>query len=138
MSGQIAGNPLFVCGAEAATYTRNAQRRVTLLLLRRAATAGWRMERKLIPPIIGVADTPKKSCREGRHREHPKPPRVDCSPQISSLQVSPSRRHSEATETSSSNQRQARFRWFHHPQQQGRIYGPLHSSKQVSQSRPLL
>jgi hypothetical protein len=50
------------------------------------------------------------------------------------------RQHSEAAETSSSsNHKQARFRWLHHPHQQSRIYGPLHCNKQqVSQSRPLL
>jgi hypothetical protein len=109
--------PPVVCGAEAAAYTRSAQRKLTLLLLRRAATAGWRTETNHIPRTIGVADMPKKSCRERRHREHPKQPRIECSPQTSSLQVSPSWQHSEAAETSSSNHRKARFQRLHHARQ---------------------
>jgi hypothetical protein len=56
--------PPVVCGEETATCTRSAQRKLTLLLLRRAATAGWRRETNHIPRIIVVADMPRKSCRE--------------------------------------------------------------------------
>jgi hypothetical protein len=84
ISGQTAGNPLVVCGAEAATSTRSVQRRQTLIPLQQVATAGWRKQRKLIPPIIGVANTPEKSSKKGRHRDHRKLPRggVFCSHRI--------------------------------------------------------
>jgi hypothetical protein len=61
MFGQTAGNLPVVCGAKAATCTRSVQRRETLLPLQHVATAGWQRERKLIPPIIGVANTPENT-----------------------------------------------------------------------------
>jgi hypothetical protein len=42
------------------------------------------MEIKLFPPIIGVANTPEKSSKKGRHREHPQLPRGECSLQTAS------------------------------------------------------
>jgi hypothetical protein len=42
----------------------------TLLPHQHAVTASWRRERKPILPIIEAADTPRRSCRRGNHREH--------------------------------------------------------------------
>jgi hypothetical protein len=108
-SGLTVGNLLVVCGAKAATCTRSAKRRETMLPFQHAAIAGWRRERKLIPSIIGVASKPKKNCKEGRLREHPNLPRAGCS-QTASRQVSPSRRQSEAAQSRGNNLRQTKFR----------------------------
>jgi hypothetical protein len=138
--GQTASSHPAVCGAGPDTCTRSAPRKRKHFLHLHAATAGWRTVRNRTPPTIGDAATRRRSCRRRSYRGHPKPQREGCSPLAAPPQASPSRRHSEAAETSSSssNHRQAKFRWIHHPQQQGRIYGPLHCRKQVSQSRPLL
>jgi hypothetical protein len=59
----------------------------------------------------------KEELQKRSYREHPKPQREGCSLLSAPPQASPSRRYSEAAETSSSrNHRQARFRWSHHPQ----------------------
>jgi hypothetical protein len=46
-----------------ATFITSAQRRETLFPLHHAAAAGWRREKNHIPPIIGVAESPRKAQR---------------------------------------------------------------------------
>jgi hypothetical protein len=110
--------PRFFCGAGAATYTRNARRRVTLPPLQLAATASWRKVRNPIPPIIGPASTRGRKYRGGRPREHPKLQRGGCSRPTSSHQVSPSRLRSEAVQHSNnSNLRHGNLPWQILPQE---------------------
>jgi hypothetical protein len=62
--GHVSANcrqPPRCCCAEAATCTRSVQKRGTLIPLQHVATAGWRRERKLIPPIIGDASTQRRN-----------------------------------------------------------------------------
>jgi hypothetical protein len=103
--------PPVVYGAGAATCTRSAQKNKTLLPHQHAVTASWRRERKPIPPIIEAAYTPRRSCRRGNHREHPRLQREGCSPQTLLLQASPSRRRSEVAQHNSRGLRHAKFQW---------------------------
>jgi hypothetical protein len=57
---------------EAATCTRNAQRRETLLPLQRAATAGWQKETNHILPIIGAAKHAKEELQRRKAQRAPK------------------------------------------------------------------
>jgi hypothetical protein len=59
--------------------TRSALRRGTHLPPEHAATAGWRKKENHILPIIGVADTKRRSCRKRSPRKHQKPRREGCS-----------------------------------------------------------
>jgi hypothetical protein len=70
MSGLTAGNLLVVCGAGAVTCTKSVPRKETPLQLQLAVTASWQRGRKLTLPIIGAADTPRRSFRKGRLRGH--------------------------------------------------------------------
>jgi hypothetical protein len=116
--GQIANSLLAVCGAAADTCTRSAPRRGTHLPSQHAATAGWRKEKNRIPSTVGVAVTRGRNSRKRSQRRHPKPQREGCSLLPAPPQASPSRRHSEAAQTSSSsNPRQTMCRRLLHPQQ---------------------
>jgi hypothetical protein len=113
-SGLTGNNPPVVYGAGAAVYTRSAQKKKTLLPHQHAVTASWRRERKQIPPVIEAADTPRRSCRRGNYREHPRLQRERCFPQTLLLQAFPSRRHSEIAHHNSSGLRHAKFQWQIH------------------------
>jgi hypothetical protein len=77
-----------VCGVVEATCTRSARRKETRLQHQHAATANWRMRKKLTPPITGVAGTQRRSCSEGSPREHPKLQQEGCSLQNTTPGVS--------------------------------------------------
>jgi hypothetical protein len=94
--------PPVVCGAGAATCIKSVQNRRTLPPLQYAVTASWWRARNPIQPITGAAGTRRRSCRRRNRREHPNLQPGGCFPQISLLQVSPSRRCSEAAHRKSS------------------------------------
>jgi hypothetical protein len=133
MSGLTVGNLPVVCGAVAATCIRSVLRRETLLPHQLAVNTSWRRERKPIPPIIGAADTPKRSCRKGRHRGHPKQQRERCS-QTSSPQVCPLQRRSAAVRSTNSVLRNHKLQWQVHLQENYRVYWLLYNTKKIGQS----
>jgi hypothetical protein len=75
--------PSVFCGLGAATCTRSARERGTLLERRHGATTNLRKGRKLTPPIIGAAGTRRRRCSEGICREHPRQQRESCFPGVS-------------------------------------------------------
>jgi hypothetical protein len=107
---KTANNLPALCGAEADTCTRTAQRRETLFPHEHAVAAIWRKKRKPIPIITTAADTRRSSYRRGKYKEHPILQREGCS-QISPPQVFPSRRRSEAADSSNSCLRHSMFQW---------------------------
>jgi hypothetical protein len=91
--------------------------------------------RKPTLPIIGDADTPRRSLRKGRHRGHPNRQRDGCSPRKSPPQVCPSLRLSEAV-TSSNSALWNKIQWQAPPQREDKVYRLLcHNRNQVSQLR---
>jgi hypothetical protein len=130
------------CGAEVVTYTRSAPRKEIYLPPQHAATVGWRMEKKPIPKIIGVADMRRRRCRKRSRRGHPGLQRGGCSLPTSPLQAC-QRRRFESRQRNSSRLRHIRWQWHWQVPPQwnpGSLwpYSNTNSRQQVSQFRPLM
>jgi hypothetical protein len=132
--GKVQASPHpVVCGVVAATCTRSARRRRRLHQHQHAATADWRKERSLTPPITGDAGKLKRRCSKGSPREHPRLQREWCSLQNAPLHVCPSRRRSGVRERISGSLKHVRFQWQLRPQ---RNPGPLrHYSRKSAASK---
>jgi hypothetical protein len=90
---------------------------------------------KAHPANSAAADTQRKRCRKGSHREHPRLQREGCSTHTSPPQVCPLRR-SEVAQSNSSGLRHTRWQWQVQPQwNQGSLhpYTNMNSKQQVIQ-----